>query len=112
MTEELAVAKVGEIGEDEAIVVPRATTGTLDDVAVVYTGGEYFALDNTCTHEEASLAEGWIEDGIIECPLHASGFCVRDGAVQNLPASRDVAVHAVRVEGDDILVTPNPDRLA
>jgi len=112
VTGELAVAKVGEIGEDEAIVVPRATAGTLDDIAVVYSGGEYFAIDNTCTHEEASLAEGWIEDGVVECPLHASGFCLRDGKVQTPPATRDVAVHEVRVDGDEILLTPNPARRA
>lgn len=112
MAREIAVAKVGEIGEDEAIVVPRETAGTLDDIAVAYSAGEYFAIDNTCTHEDASLAEGWIEDGVVECPLHASGFCLRDGKVQNPPAATDVAVHEVRVDGDQILLTPNPARLA
>lgn len=108
----IPVAKVGEIGEDEAIVVPRETAGTLDDIAVAYSAGEYFAIDNTCTHEDASLAEGWIEDGVVECPLHASGFCLRDGKVQSPPAAADVAVHEVRVDGDQILLTPNPARLA
>lgn len=108
----IPVAKVGEIGEDDAIVVARATAGTLDDIAVVYSGGEYFAIDNTCTHEDASLAEGWIEDGVVECPLHAAGFCLRDGKVQAPPASRDLAVHTVHTEGDQILLTPNPARLA
>lgn len=112
MTHEIPVATVGEIGEDDAIVVARATAGTVDDIAVVYSGGEYFAIDNTCTHEDASLAEGWIEDGVVECPLHASGFCLRDGKVQSPPAPSDVAVHAVRVDGDRILLTPNPTRLA
>lgn len=79
MSEAIPVAKVGEIGEDEAIVVPRAVAGTVDDIGVFYSGGEYFAIDNTCTHEDASLATGWIEDGTVECPLHASVFCLRDG---------------------------------
>lgn len=112
MTNGIPVAKVGEIGEDDAIVVPRATAGTVDDIAVVHSGGEYFAIDNTCTHEYASLAEGWIEDGTIECPLHAAGFCLRDGKVLSPPAPTDVAVHTVEIDGDQIVLIPNQSRLA
>jgi 3-phenylpropionate/trans-cinnamate dioxygenase ferredoxin subunit len=112
MAEGIEVAKVGDIPDDEAIVVPRITTGALDDIAVFYDGGEYFALDNTCSHEQASLAEGWIEDGKVECPLHGASFCLKDGKVLSLPATQDVAAHTVTVEGDRILLTPNPARLA
>jgi len=112
VAEGIPVARVGEIGDDEAIVVSRATAGTVDDIAVVLSDGEYYAIDNTCTHEEASLAEGWIEAGTIECPLHGSAFCLRDGEVQGPPAPRGVAVHRVTVDGDEILLTPDPSRLA
>lgn len=112
MAEGIPVAKVGEIGDDEAIVVPRIRTGTYDDIAVFNSGGEYFALDDTCSHEEASLADGWIEDGTVECPLHAARFCLKDGEAMSLPATSGVAVHEVVVDGDDILVIPNPERIA
>jgi len=111
VAEGIAVAKVGDIGEDEAIVVPRAVAGTVDDIGVFFSDGEYFAIDNTCTHEEASLAEGWIEAGTVECPLHASVFCLRDGTVSNPPAPRGVCPHRVTVDGDRILLTPDPSRL-
>jgi len=112
MSEPISVAKVGDIAEDEAIVVPKERLGTIEDVAVFFSGGAYSALDDTCTHERTSLATGWIEDGVVECPLHAARFCLRDGKVLSLPATRDVATHEVVVDGDDVRVVPNPDRLA
>lgn len=67
--------------------------------------GEVFALDDTCTHQDASLADGWVEDCAVECPLHASRFDLRTGAVDAPPAKRGVRSHAVTIEGDDIYVT-------
>ncbi len=52
--------------------------------------GTYYALDDTCSHEDASLAEGWIEAGEVECPLHATRFCLRDGKPMCLPATKPV----------------------
>lgn len=112
MTKAIKVGVVGDIGEDEALVVPRATSQTQDDIAVIFSGGEYFAIDNTCTHQEASLAEGWIEAGCVECPLHAANFRLTDGAVLAPPAPTGVATHTVTVEGDALMLTPNPERLA
>jgi len=111
MPDGIPVAKVGDIEEGEAIVVPRAVAGTVDDIGVFFSGGEYYAIDNTCTHEDASLAEGWIDEDTVECPLHGSVFCLRDGSVRNLPAPRGVCPHRVTVDGDRILLTPDPSRL-
>jgi len=108
----IKVGVVGDIDEDTALVVSRETTGTQDDIAVVLSGGRYFAIDNTCTHEQASLAQGWIEAGCVECPLHAATFRLADGAALSLPAKAGVAVHTVEVVGEDLMLTPNPDRLA
>ncbi len=112
MSDGITVAKVGEIEDGEAIKVSKIRTGTLDDIAVFYDGGEYFALDDTCSHEYASLSDGWVEDGAVECPLHAGKFCLKDGSVLSLPATTGVASHHVEVDGDDIVVHPNEDRLA
>lgn len=112
MSRGIRIAHVNDLGEDEAIVVPRAVAGTVDDIAVVFSGGSYFAVDDTCTHERASLAKGWIEAGCVECPLHGATFRLADGAALSLPAKVGVAVHTVTVEGDDLVLVPNPDRLA
>ena len=67
-------------------------------------GGEFRATDNVCTHEYAQLSDGWLEDGEIECPLHAARFDVRTGKVLCAPADKDIPVFEVRVEGADLLV--------
>lgn len=112
MTDAIKVGTVGDIEEDEALVVSAATAGTVDNIAVIFSEGTYYAIDDTCTHEEASLAEGWIESGCVECPLHSAQFRLSDGAVLSAPAPRGVATHTVTIEGDAIMLTPNPERLA
>lgn len=67
-------------------------------------GGEFRATDNVCTHEYALLSEGWLENGCIECPLHAAQFDVRTGKALCAPAEEDLAVFEVKVEGEDLLV--------
>ena len=67
-------------------------------------GGEYRATDNICTHEYAQLHEGWLEDGCIECPLHAARFDIRTGKALCAPADVDLAVFQVKVEGDDLML--------
>ena len=64
------VAGVAEVGEGQVHAV------RVDDreIALYHLpGGEFRATDNVCTHEYALLSDGWLEDGCIECPLHAAG---------------------------------------
>ena len=67
-------------------------------------GGAYHATDNICTHEYAQLSDGWLEDGCIECPLHAARFDVRTGKALCAPAEQDLDVFELKVEGNDLLV--------
>ncbi len=111
MTEGIRVAGIGDIPDGEGLQIEADVLGTVDNVAVFRDGDEYFALDDTCSHETASLADGWVEDGCVECPLHAGKFCLKDGSVQSMPATVDVYAHRVVIDGDDIRVIPNPERL-
>lgn len=112
MTEGIPVAKTSDVPDGEAIRIDASVAGTVDDIAIFNDGGEFFALDDTCSHEEASLSEGWIDDGVIECPLHAGKFCLGSGEVLSMPATQDVACHRLLIDGDDIRLVPNPERLA
>ena len=67
-------------------------------------GGEFCATDNICSHEYALLTEGWLENGCIECPLHAAQFDCRTGKALSAPADEDLQVYQLKIEGDDILV--------
>jgi len=79
-------------------------------VVVVNLGGEFFAIDDICTHEEASLSRGTLTGEVVVCPKHGARFNVKTGRVLALPAVRSVAVYPVRVEGGEILVAPDPQR--
>ena len=73
-------------------------------IAIVNVGGEYFAIDDTCTHEEASLSEGELYDDIVECPLHGAAFNVRTGAVEAFPAVVPIGTYQVRVQDNEVQV--------
>ncbi|RKT79616.1 3-phenylpropionate/trans-cinnamate dioxygenase ferredoxin subunit [Terracoccus luteus] len=75
-------------------------------IAVFHTeDGEFFAVDDTCTHQDASLADGWLEGCEVECPLHASRFDLRTGRVDAPPAKVGIRTHEVTVTDDTVYVT-------
>lgn len=70
--------------------------------------GQIHALHGICTHEYAELWDGDIEDGIIWCPLHSSGFNVETGEVTNFPAVIPLPVYDVKVEDGTVYVSKKP----
>jgi nitrite reductase/ring-hydroxylating ferredoxin subunit len=66
-------------------------------IAVFNADGDLYAIDDTCTHQDASLADGWLEGCLVECPLHASCFDVRTGLPTAPPARTPVRTYPVRV---------------
>jgi 3-phenylpropionate/trans-cinnamate dioxygenase ferredoxin subunit len=79
-------------------------------IAVFKVGGELYAIDDTCTHQDASLADGWVEGCIVECPLHESCFDLRTGEVTGPPAKQGVRTHRVEVVDGVVFVQPAPAR--
>jgi 3-phenylpropionate/trans-cinnamate dioxygenase ferredoxin subunit len=77
-------------------------------IAVVNARGTVYAIDDTCTHENESLSEGPVVGEIIACPKHGSRFQLATGRVLSLPAVRPVNTYAVKVEGEDIFLSPEP----
>ena len=73
-------------------------------VAVFRVGDQFYATDDTCTHAAASLADGYIEGDVVECPFHSAKFCVRTGEVLSLPASELLKTYAVKVEDGSVFV--------
>ncbi len=66
-------------------------------VAVFNVDGALFGIDDTCTHQDASLADGYLDGCWVECPLHASTFDLRTGAVSGPPAKAGVRTRGVEV---------------
>ncbi|MEO3788414.1 bifunctional 3-phenylpropionate/cinnamic acid dioxygenase ferredoxin subunit [Actinocorallia sp. B10E7] len=99
LTRWVRVCSVAEVPEDEGFVF-----ATVPPVSVFRSGDELFCIDDTCTHETFSLAEGWVEDCVVECTLHMAKFDLRTGRALCPPASRAVRTHPVRAEDGDVLV--------
>ena len=99
----LEVGKTSEIPEGEArkFVVRRI------EIAVANLGdGVFLAVDDICSHAEASLSEGEVdvEDETIECPRHGSVFDLRSGKPRSLPATLPIVTFPVKVEGETIMI--------
>ncbi len=69
-------------------------------------GGNYYATDDTCTHEDASLSNGFLEGVLVKCPLHGSRFDLRTGKVLEDPAEENLTTYRVKVEDDAVWVDP------
>ncbi len=96
------VANKSDIPSDSAIAVQVGEWR----IAIFRVGdNEFYATDDVCTHDEASLAEGWFADRyIIECPRHGARFDVRTGRVVRMPAAYPVRTFPLRLEGDRVWV--------
>ncbi|CAL9288366.1 MULTISPECIES: bifunctional 3-phenylpropionate/cinnamic acid dioxygenase ferredoxin subunit [Streptomyces] len=90
----IAVCRLEDLPEGESVRVD-----TSPPIAVFRTDdGDLYAIDDTCSHQDASLSEGWLEGCLVECPLHAASFDLRTGMPTCLPARRPVGTHRVSVE--------------
>ena len=99
----MAFVKIAKIGDISSGTTKAFEVG--DRVVVLCNvQGEYFAVDDVCTHDEGSIWDGILDGCEIECPRHGARFDVRTGEVKALPAVVPVDVFTVRVEGDDIEV--------
>lgn len=73
-------------------------------VAVFNVDGELLAVADTCTHEEASLSEGYLEGSLIECPLHGAQFDLHTGEPRSLPACIPLRCFPVQVRDGVVVV--------
>jgi nitrite reductase/ring-hydroxylating ferredoxin subunit len=100
MAEFVKVAKTSEVEPGQARVVD--VNGK--QIALFNVDGQFFAIDNTCTHRGGPLAEGEVSGHDVTCPWHGAKFDVRTGEVGRPPAAAAVARYGVRVTGADIEV--------
>lgn len=75
-------------------------------IAVFHTEGGFFAIDDTCSHAQASLAEGDLRGDTVTCPRHGGRFDVRTGRATGLPAHAPVRSYPVKIEDGIVYVDP------
>ncbi len=93
MSDWIFVAKADQI--DEGCAVPFDVQG--QQIALVNVEGQIYAVDDTCSHADASLCEGMVDDYELECPLHFARFDVRTGAATCSPATKPIRSYQVRI---------------
>ena len=100
MAEWYWVASTEEIDDDEVknVVVDGHPIG------LYRVNGEYYAIDDICTHAFAVLSDGFLEDFCIECPLHQGRFDIRTGKAIDGPVSEDVRSYPVKVDDENLLI--------
>lgn len=96
----ITVASVKDLPAGERLFVE------IDEYTLVVfnIAGEYYAIDDVCSHDGGPVGDGDLDGMEIICPRHGARFDIRTGKVLALPAVEDIAAYPVRVEGDEIQV--------
>lgn len=100
MSEFTKAATVDEIAENGCKVVQLGDKS----IAVFRVDGEFYAIDNACTHDGGPLGEGEIEGHEVTCPWHGAIFDIATGEALGPPAGDDLDTYSVRVNGSDVEV--------
>jgi 3-phenylpropionate/trans-cinnamate dioxygenase ferredoxin subunit len=100
MSDFVRVAGVTEIPD------PGKLTVEVGDrlVVLVHVNGQFFCIDDVCTHDGGPLGEGRLCGFELACPRHGAKFDVRNGHALTMPATENTGSHEVRVTGNDVLV--------
>lgn len=100
MAEFVKVARVEDIQPGEKRIYE--VDGIL--IVLVNLHGEFYAIEDTCTHDGGPLGEGEMQNGHLICPRHGARFDIRTGAALSLPAVDPTPTYEVRVQDGDIYV--------
>ena len=73
------------------------------EIALFNVDGNFYAMDNTCSHRGGPLSEGSLEENVVACPWHGWQYDVTNGACLTNPAVQQNK-YEVKIQGDDILV--------
>ena len=100
------MAKVRVASVDELPVESlKAVTANSADICLAHAeDGNFYAIDDVCTHENFLLSGGELFDLQVECPQHGSRFNLKTGAVTGLPAVIATKVYPVTVENGEVYV--------
>ncbi len=100
MSDFVRVCKVGDVAD------PGKQIFDLGEryIVLFHVEGQFYALDDLCTHDGGPLGEGTLEGLTIACPRHGAKFDIRDGRVLCMPATSGTPRTKVKVEGDEVFV--------
>lgn len=105
MTEWIEVMSASALAAGEHAVVD--VDGV--DVAVFNIDGEFYAIEDVCSHDGGEIASGQLDGDEIVCPRHGARFCVRTGEVKCAPAYENVARFSLRIVDGKLQLASEPD---
>jgi 3-phenylpropionate/trans-cinnamate dioxygenase ferredoxin subunit len=73
-------------------------------IAVYNVAGEFYAIENVCTHDGNELASGVVEGDQVICPRHGARFCIRTGEALTAPAYEATPRFPVRIDAGVVQV--------
>lgn len=105
MSDFLPAAKTADVPENGKLCIE------VDDryVVIVNLAGDFFCVDDVCSHDGGTLGDGEMDGACLVCPRHGAKFDARTGEAVEMPATEPIARHEVKVDGDMILVKLSDD---
>ena len=101
----IKVLNISDLGNNESKVVNVVDK----EIAVFNVEGEFFAIDDRCSHSDESLSQGEVYDCKVECPAHGAEFDLKTGEALTPPASRGVACYQTTTDEDSIYIEVEKD---
>ena len=101
----IRVATCGELLPGEYKVVEAEEA----DIAVFNVDGNYYAIEDVCTHDGSELTGGGVEGFEVICPRHGARFDMRSGMALTPPAYEPVSTFPVKVEDDMVYTRDDRD---
>ena len=95
------------VGKTSDISPGKMQKVTVDgkEILVMNLDGNYFAMNDTCTHAGASLADGKLDGTILTCDWHGAKFDCKTGKLHAFPAKiKDLDSYKVVVESDNVFL--------
>jgi 3-phenylpropionate/trans-cinnamate dioxygenase ferredoxin subunit len=108
MADFITITTTDQLKPGERIVVEIGSRW----VAVFNVDGQYYAVEDRCTHDDGPLAEGDLYGCEIECPRHRARFDIRSGKFLSAPAFVDVPSYTVQVVGNEVQLATQPSKTA
>lgn len=103
MTDWIDVCAENALADNENMIID--VDGT--EVAIFKIDGQFYAIEDVCSHDGAEIASGELDGDEIICPRHGARFCVKTGAVKCAPAYENIDTFPVRVEEGRVQIRDN-----
>ena len=103
--EKVKTIKSEDIAENSSALFETNT----QQIALFNCEGQFYAIDDMCSHAEASLSEGEVYDCKVECPLHGAEFDLKTGEAKTLPATQPVVSYKTDLDDEYLYLEVGED---